>query len=461
MTYPGSPPSFGHQTRDSEFAFKPGFLNLNGGSFGAAPKKVLDYVRTVTDEIEQNPDYFYRLGYQERLREVREKMATYIGARSEEVVIVGNATMGVNTVLRNFVWEQGDTLVSCESLKNVNSTAQPSLIPSSMEPVSTTYTSVDKTLQYLSDVSPFPLRRKIIQLMFPMTAEIIIRIFREFVAANPSIPGKKTVVVIDAIAAKPGVKLPWKELVAICNANKHQGFWSVIDAAHSLGQEPDLNLSLARPDFWVSNCYKWMTSKRCVSVLYVPLRNRYIIKSSIPTSAHYVSPPGDSFDDQFQCTVFSLIQHALEALKFREWMGGEDMIHDYCHNLAVKGGAVLSRILGTEVMDPDGSLTLSMVNVKLPFYEGPSVATIKLFTELMLKKNAYSVPFYHNGFWWTRCSAQIWNEMSDFENIGLIWLEVIEEVEKDPHRCKVPREPNVPGVTSWRDIKLKDNMIKL
>lgn len=114
--------------------------------------------------------------------------------------------------------------------------------------VSTTYSSVDKTAQYLSDVSPYP-RRKIIPLLFPNTLANIITTFQEFAVLNPTVPGKKTVVIIDAIVSNPGVKLPWKELVSIC---KEHDFLSVIDAAHSLGQETNIDLGSAQPDFWVS-----------------------------------------------------------------------------------------------------------------------------------------------------------------------------------------------------------------
>jgi len=38
-------------------------------------------------------------------------------------------------------------------------------------------------------------------------------------------------------------------MVAIC---RDAGVWSVVDAAHSIGQEVDINLSEAKPDFWVS-----------------------------------------------------------------------------------------------------------------------------------------------------------------------------------------------------------------
>lgn len=62
-------------------------------------------------------------------------------------------------------------------------------------------------------------------------------------------PGKRAVALIDAIVANPGVHLPWQELVKIC---KEVGVLSVIDAAHAIGQELNINLGEAQPDFWVS-----------------------------------------------------------------------------------------------------------------------------------------------------------------------------------------------------------------
>jgi hercynylcysteine S-oxide lyase len=59
----------------------------------------------------------------------------------------------------------------------------------------------------------------------------------------------KIVAIIDTIASNPGVFLPWKEMVKLC---RERDILTVIDAAHSVGQEPDINLSQAGPDFWIS-----------------------------------------------------------------------------------------------------------------------------------------------------------------------------------------------------------------
>jgi len=87
--------------------------HLDLGSYGTTPRPVQEAVNELTLEIESNPDLFHRLTYQKRLIGVREKLARLIGAKTDEVVLVSNASMGVNTVLRNFEWEKGDQIIVC------------------------------------------------------------------------------------------------------------------------------------------------------------------------------------------------------------------------------------------------------------------------------------------------------------------------------------------------------------
>ena len=44
----------------------------------------------------------------------------------------------------------------------------------------------------------------------------------------------KIIVVIDGITANPGALMPWQEMVRIA---REEGVWSVVDAAHCIGQE--------------------------------------------------------------------------------------------------------------------------------------------------------------------------------------------------------------------------------
>ncbi|KAH7925494.1 PLP-dependent transferase [Leucogyrophana mollusca] len=423
--YKKEPPSFGHAMHEV-FGFDPAYVNLNHGSYGSLPLPVKAVCDDLAAQIEANPDKFIRVLNLAHQTEQRECVAKLIGAEADECVIINNASHGIGTVLRNFEWHEGDIIIG----------------------TTTTYGAVSQAIKYLSDIPPHP-TVSTFTLLFPTTHTTILEHWRDHIrsitnSANGDILQKRKIVaVIDSIASNPGVRLPWKEMVAIC---KDAGVWTVVDAAHSIGQELDINLSEAKPDFWVSNCHKWLLAKRGCAVLYVPKRNQHIIKSPIPTPVTYNSPQDDDYEGpqdfvkmfEWTGTIDYVPQlSASAALDFRQWIGGEYKINEYCHNLAVAGGRRLAELLGTSVLDPEGDLTLNMVNVELPIpgeIEYTDEINILLQHTLLLEWNAYAAHFRHNGKWWTRCSAQIWNEVSDFEVLANAFKDasakVVEHVKK-------------------------------
>jgi selenocysteine lyase/cysteine desulfurase len=118
---------------------------------------------------------------------------------------------------------------------------------------------LERTAQYISDLPPHP-SVSVFQLNFPTTRASILQNFRVHVdTLSSKVQAKqreicdgtklKIVAVIDSIVSNPGVHLPWKEMVAIC---RERGILTIVDAAHSVGQEPNINLKEADPDFWIS-----------------------------------------------------------------------------------------------------------------------------------------------------------------------------------------------------------------
>ena len=106
---------------------------------------------------------------------------------------------------------------------------------------------------------------------------------------------------------------------------------------------------------------------------------------------------------------------ALAALDFRQWLGGEQKINDHCRSLALSGGKRLSELLGTSLLDPMGEFTLNMTNVELPL--APSTPnnddTFSFLSHNLLEVWRVSAAvFWHNGKWWVRVSAQVWNEVN-------------------------------------------------
>ncbi|KAJ6601260.1 pyridoxal phosphate-dependent transferase [Mycena vulgaris] len=408
-----APPEFGHAMLQY-FAFDPEYTNLNHGAYGYPPLPVVEACRVLDAEAEASPDRWMRFGYLPRLTAVRQRIAATIGAKAEECVLVPNASHGVSTVLRNIEWQKDDTIVA----------------------FNTTYNSVASTARYISDTPPHPVVSEL-TLVFPTTPSQVVAQFRDHLRHLPRKEDQKVFAIIDSIISMPAILLPWKEIVQVC---KEEGVMSVVDAAHSIGQELNLDLSKADPDFWISNCHKWLYAKRSCAVLYVPLRNQHLIKSTFPTSAAYLSPAertSSYFVDQFDwiATIdFVPYLSVATALDFRQWLGGEDRINKYCRELAAQGSKRLAQMLGTSgmVLAPTGEMTLNMVNIHLPLPPNlkPKAHVLKKMREKMILERKISAPifFIQETGWWVRCSAQVWNEIGDFEKLGEVLVAVCAEV---------------------------------
>ncbi|KAH8109430.1 PLP-dependent transferase [Phellopilus nigrolimitatus] len=409
-----SSPTFGHAMLE-QFSLDPSYINLNNGSYGSLPRVVQKACEKLSNEIESNPDRFLRLTFNPLLLNVRSRLEGHIGAETGECVMIPNTTHGINTVLRNIEWSGEDVIVA----------------------TTVTYEAVSRTIQYISDSPPHPMKATF-ALNFPTTIPELIGQFRAHLKSIPRYPKRRVVAIIDSIVSKPGILLPWEEMVKIC---KEEGVVSVVDAAHSIGQQVNINIKESDPDFWVSSCHKWLFAKRGCAVLYVPKRNQTLIKTTLPTSFGYVSPtdpPGGpkapNFVEQFQrvgtidWVPYLSVSH---ALNFRQWIGGEKKINDYCHILALSGGRRLAEILGTRVMDEDGAFTANMVNVALPLKaKWSNELSLHIRNSLLEEWNMYAYNLYHNDSWWIRCSVQIYNELSDFEKLGKVLLEICQNLEE-------------------------------
>jgi hypothetical protein len=154
---------------------------------------------------------------------------------------VAGSTVGMNTVLSNLEWNEGDYLVNCTfQLRCLT----PVLIRST---VSTTFGTISRIAQYISDLKPHP-KIYTIPITLPISSSDLLEHFRKHLRLVPRAPGSKVVVTMDSIISTPGWLMPWREMVKIC---KEEGALSAIDGAHSIGQEK-LDFKKADPDFFVS-----------------------------------------------------------------------------------------------------------------------------------------------------------------------------------------------------------------
>ncbi|KAB8337016.1 hypothetical protein FH972_021320 [Carpinus fangiana] len=430
-----APTPFGKRTRE-HFSTDKDWHPLNHGSFGTFPKPVKDALCYYQDLCEKQPDSFFRYHLPELVLRARTAVAKVVNAPRETVVFVSNATTGINTVLRNLTWTPRDHVIM----------------------FSTIYGACGNTVLSIAEQHPLQVTR--IQVNYPQSDQVLLDAFEAAVAEIKAKGDNPKLAIFDTIVSLPGVRVPFEALTAACH---RLGVLSCIDGAHGIGMIP-LDLSALDPDFFVTNAHKWLMVPRGCCVMYVPVRNQHLIRTTLPTSHGYQPLDADEaqtpaalrvgegqsqFENNFDfvgtkdaCPYLCIP----EALAFREQAcGGEAAVMRYCSDLADKGGAKVAEILGTEVMEnAEGTLNkgLALVNVRLPLDPAQVDVSLKgghhavgvwIIEEQMKRFKTYAPCLWHADKWWIRLSAQVYLDESDFEYIGGVMKTLCEEVRAGRH----------------------------
>ncbi|KAG0244915.1 hypothetical protein BGW41_005514 [Actinomortierella wolfii] len=400
---PSNPGPFGHVQRKN-FLFPEGFTQFNHGSFGTFPKVVEESMQKWHLRAEQDPDRWMRRELKPALEMIRGRLGEFMNCDKDELVMVTNTTVGVNTILRSLNFEPGDYILQ----------------------LTTSYVSVDRTINYIADT-----KKDVgiinVPINFPLKDhEIVNRVEQAILEHQAKKDGTRIrLAMVDWISSVPAIVHPVKALTDLLRS---YGILVFVDGAHAIGQVP-VDLTWLNPDFFITNCHKWLFSVRGSAVLYVPKHHQHLI--------HPLAITGDyntGFENEFAWNGtqdYSSLLSVAAAIDFRKQYGEDAIIH-YTHTLAVEGGKKIAEILGTNVMTPDDDHQVgNMVNVRLPInnLEHPKIETPQYLIELMQDKyNAFVPCFKHNGAFWCRVSAQIYLEMSDFVRLGNVLKEVIDDL---------------------------------
>ncbi|KAK4518679.1 uncharacterized protein ATC70_008901 [Mucor velutinosus] len=407
-------PKFGKAFR-SEFSFQPNYVPLNHGSYGTYPKALKPILRGYQEAAEEHPDRWLRYEQHLVLEKNLQLVGQMINADPKDLSFVPNASQAANNVLRSFPFKAGDKVLYYQ----------------------TGYINVNKTLEFVQDHYGVELVR--VDLQFPMEDDEIVDLTRQAIQHEQAKADEPKIVmaVIDALSSLPAVRLPFERLTKLVQAN---GILALVDGAHTMGHI-ELDMQAVDPDFFFANCHKWFFTPRGCCILYVPKRNQgYVHPTTITESYKYHTECSDhsSFAlEQIPPTLDTSPYMCVEAaIKYRESLGGEKVINDYCHDLAVKGGALVADILGTCVLENAAkTVTTNMVNVQLPIRstitKSDSDIVNTYLQKLIYEYNTMASPYKHNGTWWVRLCAQIYLDLDDFEIAGKALLAITNEMNKD------------------------------
>ncbi|XXG95180.1 hypothetical protein Hte_001440 [Hypoxylon texense] len=423
----GSSTLFGQRTLQ-HFEFDPSYRNLNHGSFGASTREIRKKLRHYQDLAEARPDQFIRYEAPDILNENRAAVAKLINAPTDTVVLVQNATTGVNTILRNLSWNED----SKDEILYFN----------------TIYGACGKGIDYIVDSSRGLVSAREIRILYPCEDDEVVAAFKAAVEDSLKAGKRPRICVFDTVSSLPAVRLPYERITEAC---KEAGVLSLIDGAQGVGMI-NLDLAAVDPDFFVSNCHKWLYVPRACAVLYVPFRHQALITSTLPTSHGYIAKSGERFNPLPKANKSAFINNfqfigTLDTSPYlclkdtiawrKEVLGGEAKILEYIQTLAKEGGKKAAQVLGTEVLDnQSGTLSrCALTNVALPLSPEEGSQALGWMEEMMMRDYHTFIPlFTHNGRLWARLSAQVYLDIEDFEWAGHILLKLVERVKRGEHK---------------------------
>lgn len=211
----------------------------SSGSFGTYPRPVRDAMRKYQDECESRVDTFMRFTFEKYLDQSREAVAKVVNAPVESLAYVLNATTGMNTVLRDLVFQPGEHIVY----------------------MATTYGAVENTITYITEKTPAKATK--VEYTYPMSDDQLVDALSSTIKNIRNAGEEVKVAVFDTVVSAPGVRMPFERLTKTC---RELGVLSAIDGAHGIGQV-ELDLTKLDPDFFVSNCHKWVFPEGYCSIL--------------------------------------------------------------------------------------------------------------------------------------------------------------------------------------------------
>jgi isopenicillin-N epimerase len=389
---------FGHRMR-GEWQLDPEITYLNHGTVGATPTRVLMAQQAIRDEIERQPARYLLRELSEisvgvsqpewpRLRQAAEAVAAFVGVKGSDLVFVDNATAGINAVLRSFDFEPGDEILITDlAYGAVANTAA--------------YVARERGARLVTATTPYPIKN----------AQLITE------AIEKSLTPKTRVAIIDHISSESALLLPVVEIAELC---QEKNVAILVDGAHTPGMIP-LNISELNVDWYVANLHKWAWAPRSCGFLWAK-----------PERQRELHPPVISWGlDKGYTAEFDWVGTrdpspylaAPAAIQFMTELG-IDAIRTHNHHLAWNAATLLAQSCKTTLSTPK-TMIGSMATVPLPPKLGATKeAAFAVRDKLLFEKKIEVQVHPWHGQLWVRLSAQIYNELSDFEKLARAVLSI-------------------------------------
>ena len=265
-----------HEKRDDrpprrladEWGLDPDVTMLNHGAFGACPRPVLRRQQELREQLERRPVQFFMRQMQPLLDESRQTLARAIGADTDNVVFVRNATTGINAVLRSLPLRPGDELLVTDH----------------------GYNACNNVVDFVAERAGANVVTAPIALPIRSPGQVVD-------AVLDRVTERTRLAVIDHITSPTAVVFPIEQ---IARQLDQRGVDLLVDGAHGLGMVP-LELAEAGMAYYAGNCHKWLCAPKGAGFLYVRPDRQAGLQPAVISHGYNMARPGhtrmqDAFD---------------------------------------------------------------------------------------------------------------------------------------------------------------------
>ncbi len=383
--------NFGHDMRP-DWPLDPGTVYLNHGTVGVTPNRVLACQQAIRDEMERQPSRFLLrecsslvgepCAEPSRMRRAATEVAGYLGCEGTDLGFVDNATSGVNAVLQSLALRPGDEVLVTDH----------------------SYGAVARAARHFAERAG----ARVVTAPVPYPRFDAGRLLD---SVSSRLTSRTRLALLDHVSSESALVMPLAELAAVCRG---RGVPVLADGAHAPGAIP-VDITSLGVDWYAANLHKWAWAPRSCGVLWAA-RDRQEGLHPVVISWGL----GHGFAHEFDWVGTRDPSAWLAAPE--GWRMMQDLgiaaVQRWNHDLAWQAARMTCDRWGTALEVGENSCG-TMATVPLPPELGSTVADATRLRGALLEEDAIEVQLHAwGGRLWVRLSAQIYNEISDFEALA-------------------------------------------
>lgn len=379
----------------------PAVTMLNHGSFGSCPVAVLRRQDELRAQLEREPVLFFTRRMQPLLDESRGNLARLIGCDAADLVLVGNATAGVNCVLRSLRFQPGDQILVTDH----------------------GYNACRNVAVHVAERDG----AEVVVTQLPLPCDEPQKIVD---AVLGRVTKRTRIALLDHITSPTALVLPIEQLV---HELDRRGIDTLVDGAHAPGMVP-VDTARIGAAYYTGNCHKWLCAPKGAGFLFARPDRQEGLQPNVISHGFNTSRPGRSrFHDRFDwigTADYSPWLCVGEAIRFLSTLveGGLDGLMRRNHELIIEARRLICRRLGVTAVGGE-TMVGAMTAFRLPDDTGQATGLDDTTTpgpshplwRVLGERYRIEVPVYHFPAAPTkllRISAQAYNSLAHYEYLA-------------------------------------------